>query len=118
MQIVAGGDARKHLGGLAADDDGRGDLALLDRGERIRLAHVDLLDGDGQQSEHVACRDLRARAGIGEVHLLAVEILQRLDIAARHHVHFLRVEAGDVVQPLVGRAAELAGGCEIAQHVR
>ena len=46
--------------GLAGDQDGGGDLALLERLERIGLAHVHFLGLDAEPLEDVAGRQLRA----------------------------------------------------------
>src|SRR6267142_4405596 len=117
VQIVVRRDVGEDARRLSGKDHRGGDFPVLDRGDRVRLTEIDLVDRNTEESKYIARRDLRAGAGIREVHLLAVQLLDRLDAAACDHVHFFRKQAGDIVQPLVKGGSEFAGRREIAQHL-
>ncbi len=86
---------------LARDQDGGGDLARFHHLVAVRLADVDLLALDAEEFEDQPRRELRAAADVGEVHLLAGEILQASDAGPGKHVQLLVVELGDVGDTLV-----------------
>src|SRR5712671_6597116 len=117
VQIVVRRDVGEDARGLSGKDHRGGDFPVLDCGDRVRLTEIDLVDRNTEQSKYVARRDLRAGAGIREVHLLAVQLLDRLDAAACDHVHFFREHPGYIVQPLVKGGAEFSGRRKIAQHL-
>src|SRR5712664_2357813 len=117
VQIVVRRDVGEDARGLSGKDHRGGDFPVLDSVDSVRLTEIDLVDRNTEQSKYVARRDLRAGAGIREVHLLAVQLLDRLDAAARDYMHFFRKQAGDIVQPLVKGGAEFAGRRKIRKHL-
>ena len=97
----------------------RRDLAALHGLESVGLAHVDFLDRQLEDLlEHDLHAELGSAAGVAEVDLLALQVVEAVDVLGDHQMQLVLKQRRDVGDALVDVGAELARFLEIADDMR
>ncbi len=109
---------RYQLSGLAGDVGRRRNLAGLKHFKSLALDDVDFFDLDSKALEDIAHGLARAAARLVNVHLAAVELLDRGDVAAGDQMHFFVEQLGDVDDFVVILAERLVGAAKAVKHAQ